>query len=302
MKHKKQHYIPQSYLAAWVDPATPDDYEPYTWVVDKRNLSIKSRAPKNILFKTDFYTIETEEGDRDLSLEHILSKLEGNFVQVRDSKIVDQIPLDFDDHLNLISYVAAMHSRTPASGDRMKPFWQELLDKMITMNDWASKASDEEIVSAAQVMPVDPEHSHIVTVKEIQEIVDAPVPSLLAPSIHAEVEQLMRLDLALIRTRTSPGYITSDNPVVWFDPESHNRPPPYQGPALIYPSIEISMPISPAQSLLLNRRGWSGYIDLGEFGPKVDLEVVNRANWRTRAAANGQVVVNSEVILWDWFF
>jgi len=302
MKHKKQHYIPQSYLAAWVDPCTPAGYEPYVWIINKRSLQISNRAPKNILFEIDLYTTETEDGERDLSLEHGLSKIEGEFVRIRDSVIADNLPIDDADRTILVAFTAALHSRTPASSERWKPFWQQMLDKMDAMQSWASTASPEDIEKLASHMPINAEKSHIVTREEIQEIVDSPIPSLLAPSVLAEAKQLDRLDLVIFRTHTSPGFVTSDNPVVWGDPEGHKRAPPHQGPALIYPSIEISMPISPTHSLMLNRQGTVGYLDLGEYGPKIDLEVVQGANWRDQSAAQDSLIVNREMIKWDWFY
>ena len=302
MEHKKQHYVPQSYLSAWTDPETPSGHEPYVWVVNKKSLEIRNRAPKNIMFKRNFYTIETEEGERDLSLERGLSVFEGEFVRVRDRVISSHLQLSSDDRLALLAYVSAMHSRTPASSDRLSPFWEEILTKMKAMSEWAATATPEQLESAARVVPMDPERSHTVTVEEIQSIVDSPIPSLLASSIRAEMGALRILDLAIIETATSPGFITSDNPVVWFDPEGHKRDWPHQGPALIYPSIEISMAISPRFSLMLNRQGTKGYINLSDFGPLAEADVVNRANWRVQATAQDSLIVSRQRLLWEWFY
>jgi len=302
MKHKRQHYVPQSYLVAWADAQTPAEYEPYVWIIDKHSLQISNRAPKNILFEIDLYTLRTEEAERDLSLEQGLSRLERDFIRIRDDVIADHLPLNESDRTSLIAFMAAMHSRTHASGERWKPFWQELLHKMKAMQEWAATASPKDIARASQVVPIGEEEPNIVTIEEVEELVDKPVPSMLGPLVLAEARQLVRLDLAILRTRTSPGFITSDNPVVWADPEGYKRPPPHQGPALMYPTIEISMPISPGHSLLLNRRGLSGYINLGEYGPLVDLKVVQAANWRIRAAAKKYIIVNRPIIMWDWFF
>ena len=35
MEHKKQHWVPESYLTAWCDPGTPADQEPYVWRFSK---------------------------------------------------------------------------------------------------------------------------------------------------------------------------------------------------------------------------------------------------------------------------
>ena len=56
-KPKNQHIIPQCYLKQFVDSKTPSDQEPYVWIFDKENKKGKKKAPKNILSKSDFYTL-----------------------------------------------------------------------------------------------------------------------------------------------------------------------------------------------------------------------------------------------------
>lgn len=65
-------------------------------------------------------------------------------------------------------------------------------------------------------------------------------------------------------TAKTPGFITSDEPVVWFDPASHKRPPMFQGPALMCDTIEISMSISPTRMLFFGRQNahWAEHVDL----------------------------------------
>lgn len=302
MEHKKHHYIPQSYLSAWTDPSTPAGQEPYVWLVDKESLESRRRAPKNIMFENNLYTIEDEEGGRDLSLEKLLSRIESEFVWVRDHAIVTHTPLNQAHRYILLAFVSAMHSRTPASSERLGPFWNELLSKMKVMSAWATTATSEQLASAAMATPpISGEHSHSMTIEQMQAVVDSPIPSTLVPSIKAEMDVMKILDLAILETATSPGFITSDNPVAWFDPEGYKRKKPFQGPALIYPSIEISMAISPRFSLLLNRQGINGYINLSSHGPLAEAQVVNDANWRVQVAAKDSLVISRSTIFWRWF-
>lgn len=297
MEYKKQHYIPQSYLASWADPGTPSGYEPYVWLIDKTTFKAKNRAPKNIFFEKDFYTMENDEGERDVTLEKILSKIESKFVQVRDNVIKNHHPINLSDRIHLITFMAAMHSRTPTSGERFQAGWQGILGKMKEIRE---KMSNSDIESIPYPI-VDIGSCEIVSIDEVQEIVDNPITSLLGQSILIEVKNLLKLDLAIICTKTSPGYITSDNPVVWVDPKRHKRPTAYQGVGLAYPTIEISMPITPFHNLFINRQGVSGYVDLSEFKPNIELETINRANRRAIKYSKKFLVVNQEKLLWEWF-
>jgi hypothetical protein len=65
-KHAKQHYVPQSYLSAWVDSDTPQGQEPYVWVFPKEETAGRKKAPKNVFWEGDMYTIPIPGGGRDL--------------------------------------------------------------------------------------------------------------------------------------------------------------------------------------------------------------------------------------------
>ncbi|MBO2970436.1 DUF4238 domain-containing protein, partial [Burkholderia pseudomallei] len=51
--HKKQHYVPASYLKAWCDPDCPATHEPYVWVFERDGTSRHRRAPHKLFTETD---------------------------------------------------------------------------------------------------------------------------------------------------------------------------------------------------------------------------------------------------------
>src|SRR5450759_793187 len=100
MKHKKQHFVPQSYLRAWCDPQTPEGPEPYIWLCDKRGGGAKKRAPAKVFTQNDFYTIKDADGERDLVLEHGLSQLDARFAALRRNRLDKRLPLGKHDFVN----------------------------------------------------------------------------------------------------------------------------------------------------------------------------------------------------------
>ena len=68
----------------------------------------------------------------------------------------------------------------------------------------------------------------------------------------------------------------------------------HQVPALMYESIEITMPLSPNQLLLLNRQGISGYVEITQ-------ETVDELNRRTRFHAHANFVVRRDETNDFWF-
>ena len=61
---------------------------------------------------------------------------------------------------------------------------------------------------------------------------------------------MLRMNLALFEAPAGHAFITSDVPVIWFDPDLYKRPPAYQSLGLAYPNVEVRMPVSPR--LILN--------------------------------------------------
>ena len=77
--HKGQHSVPRSYLAAWEDPDTPPNHEPFVHVFTKDGSGHRTKAPANIFRETDMYTVKLPDGQRDLHFEHGLCQIEQGF-------------------------------------------------------------------------------------------------------------------------------------------------------------------------------------------------------------------------------
>jgi Protein of unknown function (DUF4238) len=120
MEHKNQHFVPQSYLSAWCDANTPPGQTPYVWIFAKEGTQSKRKAPENIFFETDTYTIKSADGSRALRLERGLCELESRFVHIRNNKISKEEPLNQKEHLYLCAFMAAMLVRTKAQREHQK--------------------------------------------------------------------------------------------------------------------------------------------------------------------------------------
>lgn len=112
MKHKRQHYVPKSYLKAWQDPARPPKQTPYVWIFPKEERSGRRKSPEKILRETDMYTIHTDDGERDLGLETNLSRLEREFSKLRRGKLSKRLPLSEEEIAYLCVFTASMLART----------------------------------------------------------------------------------------------------------------------------------------------------------------------------------------------
>lgn len=292
-KHKDQHFIPRSYLKAWCDPTTPKGQTPYIWLFGKDGKDARKKSPDKIFFEKEMYTITKADGERDLVLEHGLGQLESEFVNIRRKKLNNLKKLDIYEHVIVCVFIAAMQGRTKAQRDHFQEQWKEPLEMMESMMEWAKTATPEEKIQASSLSSVSSKEKGL-SYENVKALYEKPMQNMLPSLINIASPLLCKLDFAVLYTDSEIGFITSDNPCVWFDPEAYKRPPLYRSPALRYKTTEIRLPISPTQCIVLNQHGIKGYI-------KVRPNDVDEMNRIIRFSAEKHFVVNKNFKRDTWF-
>ncbi len=293
-KHKKQHYVPACYLKAWCDPKSPPDQTPYIWLFEKNKKEGRRKSPENIFHETDMYTIHDEVGGRDLTIENSLSELEGLFSNIRNHKFKRHRKLNPVEHFTICVFIAAIHARTKSQIKHMSDQWRKPLEMMDKLTEWMKTASKKDKQAMATIAGPSGPNSDSFTYEEIKAMAEEPVRTTLLPTIQTVAPLLSRIDFAILCTDAMPGFITSDRPCVWFDPKAYTRPPFYRAPALMYETIEITLPIAPTQCICLNRHGINGYQYIHASG-------VKEFNRRMRFSASEYYVVNQNYSDDTWF-
>ena len=241
------------------------------------------------------YTVWDEKGNRNLQIEHGLSGLETKFSSIRNKKLLRRRSLDDIEKAFLCVFIAAMHARTKCQINHMADQWRRPLEMMDEMAKRMKDATEDEKRSMAKLSPPSRASDHgSLTHDQVRQIVDDPVGTMLIPMIQTESPLLAKLDMAILTTDTKPGFITSDAPCNWFDPQAYTRPPLYRAPALIYETIEITLPVSPTECIYLNRQGISGY-------QKLSADATKELNRRIRFHASEHYIVNQEFVDDAWF-
>jgi hypothetical protein len=293
VEKKKQHWIPQSYLQEWCDPDVPQGYNNYVWVFNADGKSSKKKDPKNIFYETDMYTIGLQDGLRDLTIEDGLCGLEGKFAEVRRTTIGNRLNLSIEERTIVLSMIAAFHSRTRARKEHYRGQWGEILRKMEEMKRFAEEASPEQRKALSSIGRLNSD-SPSFSMEEVRKIVEEPLQSTLIPSVIAQTNLFTPMNLSFLCTNNDPGFITSDAPCVWFDPEAYRRPAFYRSPGLMYPSIEITLPISPKYMALISWSKLDSYIDVTD-------RIVDDLNRRTRCYADEHFIVKRNFTKEIWF-
>lgn len=295
MKHKKQHFVPQSYLKAWCDPDTPKGQEPYVWKFSKDGTQIRKKSPSNIFHEREMYTIKQIDGSRDLRFEHGLSELETLFVNLKNRKINKRVALKEEDKFIICAIIAAMHARTKSQRDHWSKQWGETKGKMEKMMEWAKTLPPEKKKALAVERPAGSVKE--LNYEEINKLTSDPMQHMLLPSISTTASLLYKVknDIVIFETTDSLGFLTSDAPCVWFDPEAYKRPPMMQVPGLLFPTTEIRFPVSPTQMIILQQHGENRYIK------GVPTKIVDEMNRLTRFYAAEYFIVKKNVKKDIWF-
>lgn len=296
-KHKRQHFIPSSYLEAWCDPNTPPKQTPYVWRFSKDDNQVSKKAPQKIFYETDMYTILTPEGDRDLHLEYNLSRVEGEFAKVRTHKLGRKQKPTSQEHLALCMFVAAMFARTKSYAKHQSSQWQKALDMAEKIQAIMDKVTPEERNRMSKALS-SPETSGETSfsIEEVREIVENPLQSMLSSNVTQVAPLLYKKPYLILEAPIGNRFITSDNPCVWFDPANYQNPRPLGAGGLISPTLEITLPLSPKQMLF-----FGGKLIASGFYLPAENETVDNLNKRTRIFSDEFFVSNKSEIKSSWF-
>jgi len=255
----KQHLIPNCYLKAWCDPRTPDDQTPYIWRIAKDGSSKKNKAPAKSFTATDRYTITLPNGEKDLIVENTLAGLENAFVSVRD-RVEQREELTPEDRATLCLFTAAMHSRTKRAGDHWKRTAQQIHDM---------------VSSLEQQYGAKPTTSH-----ETGRMVEVAPQYLVMTMLEIQTPMYFAMEMSVFVSQDEIGFITSDSPCVWFNPNAYRWPPFYRHAGLGQRDVEVTLPLTPRHLLLISHENLPFYVG-------VEQKTVDEANrlWHAACAA-----------------
>lgn len=294
MKYKKQHYIPQSYLDSWCDSDIPEGYEKYVWMFDYNGDTVKKKNPKNIFYESDMYTIFDKGGNRILDIEHGLSGLEGKFASIRDNKISRRLNLTLEDKYYVIAFIAAIHNRTVATKEQISEQWGNVLELGRLIKQNYEEATPEQRKAIESIGSLRNKGGASYSLDQVEKFHQEPMQTQLIPRINAEFSCYLEMHMSILDTDNEVGFITSDDPCVWFDPDAYKRPPFYRSVGLGYKKVEVTLPISPMQAIIISHRSLPFY-------NSVNINTVDSINRKTRFSANKYFIVNRNYKKDFWF-
>lgn len=231
MAKKRHHFVPQGYLKHFVDGSG------FVHVIRKESPDKAFlQKPDSFAFHKYYYAQPMPGGGRDTdALENLFSELEGKWPPIierlsRRENVNDELEAIFQ-------FVALQRARVPAMRDAI-----ELMEA-------ARVKSTMKVMAAAGKLPPPPEGfpdllDHVVVSID-------PHRSILAMPKLMEATGLVmhRVGIGVLHNTTGVPFVTSDNPVVFFDP---SEPPESMKPYTLDRSggpVVLMMPLTPTMML-----------------------------------------------------
>lgn len=135
------------------------------------------------------------------------------------------------------------------------------------------------------------------SMEDVQRMVEQPTQEMLSAVVTGVSPMLLEIPFVIVEALEAPGFITSDDPCVWFDPANYLDPAPRGAGGLSSPTIEITLPLSPNHMLYFSRKHAFPNIYL----PVPERDLVDRLNARTRAFAHEFFIANQPEARAEWF-
>lgn len=270
-KKKRHHYVPRFYLEGFVDPRN----QPFIWVYEKGNSGIRKQKAENIAFEKHYYSFETAIGEKDTeTFENALADLETRIAPILQ-KIKDGQTLT-DKEKGLFSYFIA-YSMTRV------PNYRKNIEGI----------AGKFIKSVMKTLASDPEGFEYkvrkyerVTGKKIKTPIEDFIKFILSDQIDVNVHPqfslgmigiarelapvFYRMNWAFLKATDEYKFVTSDNPLYYFDPTY--RPRAFNSIGLMNDNVEVYFPLSKELMLLGTWKNFRGYFQL----KNKDVKDINR--------------------------
>ena len=238
-KPRRQHYIPQSYLNRF---AINGELVVFDFLQEHKFAT----SSQNVAHIRDFYYTEVNDPANENIVESYFSKIEGSAKGVIDEFVKTMQPPNKKDWNVLSEFIAGMYVRIPHFRFQHLEIAESLL-KVLGKNARAnSKFSESLQMETGKTTQLSEGFSDYNVAIHQNEYVLTMLK--LIPNVTAVINQMTP---SLLISYGTSKFITSDNPVILFDP----KPKPYRGSGWLTETIEVYFPLSPLTCLVLRRKG-----------------------------------------------
>ena len=277
-RKKRHHIIPEFYLNGFTDIHG----KKFVWVYEKGGSEIKSLTPHNVAVKSGYYSAKIRiEGFSSDVVEDMLSWIEGKAAPII-KKIINQKKLSDEDRFFFSLFLASMMTRVPTYRTMVEKCSTELAKKFLmvkasnlesfkSMIDKYEKETGNKLSISAE------KFREFIFDEDKYEIKADPRISLPMVLMVEEYTNIFeKMSWAFLKATYEQKFITSDNPVYFYDP-THN-PASFDGVGLINKNVEVIFPLTKDMAFLGTWKEYKGYF-------RKNKEIVKTINKKTVISA-----------------
>jgi hypothetical protein len=258
---KRHHYVPRFYLEGFIDPRN----EPFIWVYEKGNQEIRRQKAEKIACEKHYYSFITESGDKDSeTIEKAFEDLETKTAPIL-KKIKDEKTLSNKERGIFSYFIAYIMTRVPNYRKNVESIAGKLIKKtMMTIvsdrEEFRSKVEKLEKVRGEKFKTRIEDFTKAV-MNGKYDIEVHPEFSLGMIGLARELAPLFyKMSWAFLKATNEYKFLTSDNPLYYFDPTYSQRK--FDGVGLLNDNVEVYFPISRESMLLGSWKNLRGYFQL----------------------------------------
>lgn len=274
-KKERHHSIPRFYLKGFIDPHN----EPYICVYEKGNPKTIKATVENIAVHKHYYSFLTSSGNKDCeSFENAFEKME-NKAALIFRKIKNHESMNAQDRKTFAVFLALTMVRVPNYRNNIERSIGEFIKKIhIIMAShsagFKSMIDEDEKDTGRKIgVPAEELQKFILDGNKWDVKVNPQFSLSMIGLLAKDIASIFyKMNWSFLEATDNFKFVTSDNPLFYFDP-THN-PRSLHGVGLANKNIEVTLPISRDLAFLGKWEKSEGY-------KKLNNDLVKKINRRT---------------------
>ena len=250
-KPKRHHYLPKFYLEYFCK-------EGNLWVFDRKTKEFRLQTPINTTLKSNYYTYEDSEGNKQTDIEQLLSQIEANAKNIFD-KVINFENINQEEKEALSLFVAFMMNRVPdfekSVNDVHERFIKDTIKMMYSNEERVQESLDnfekergEKLgISAHELVKFHKGDNIKVVInrsRSLRSMID------LSFTIFQYFKQM---DWLFLHAPKETSFVTTNNPVVLIPPDDFPKGP--YGIGILLKGVRKVFPISQTTCLIISNLG-----------------------------------------------
>lgn len=287
---KGQHYVTAAYLRKF---ATGSGRRAMLYVYERDRDEPYRQKPERAARVTNYYSIRKEDGSWDDSIEDLLGQVESTAVPLIERLAIADFEPSWNDRINISTFIGFQEFRVPWTRQQMENLYKGLISHMMrfTAAVPGQMEADLERMKAKGIDVKD------VTADQLREMIKGgryeievnPAASLMpmleqVPEVSQIYAQMM---WTVLCSREGSLFVTSDNPVVKFDPTYREG---FYGIGIMNRYIEIRFPLTRTACLVMthDHERLQDILELEDAGETVKAGAVRNSLPRTKFVRVGE--------------